>query len=205
MNVLPARFCDQRSRRRVKVVLRAGLAGAMACLIAAGAWAQSFELSGDKQLIAHTRDGQDTRIGSVSFEKIDATTSRFEVKMDRAVLHDYFLSMREFKCLPAAEEVSCFVPYPYRQPGTISKDDFVWLEHSLLFLFKRPDEFGAKLWNGIIYQFKRSATGLVGKPQAVDLNLISAPPDQLDVPPYGPFDRGEYAPGARWITELRIE
>jgi hypothetical protein len=120
-------------------------------------------------------------------------------------MRDYFLSMREFKCLPAAAEVSCFVPYPYRQPGTIGPNDMAWLEHSLLFLVKQPADFGAKLWNGVIFQFALTPTGIVGKPQAVDLNAISAPPDQPDTPPFGSIDRTDFAPGARWVQELRIE
>jgi hypothetical protein len=208
MKLLRQRFSAQRFSRWGRAVLRSiAVFGVTAWLIAGAAVAQSFELKGEKQLIAVTQDGQKTRIGSVTFEPAAASAGsiRFDVKMDHAVLRDYFLSMREFKCLPAAEEVSCHVPYPYQQPGTVLPDNFVWLEHSLLFLFKRPSEFGAKLWNGVIYQFERTATGLVGKPQAVDLNHISAPPDKLDVPPYGKVDRGEYAPGARWIRELHIE
>jgi hypothetical protein len=207
MSLSPALLCPQRTKRWGGAVLRAGVVGALTtCLGTGAALAQSFELKGEKQLIAHTRDGQRTRIGTVKFEPAaDAGSTRFAVQMDHAALRDYFLSMREFKCLPAAEEVSCHVPYPYSQPGTIAQDNFVWLEHSLLFLFKRPSEFGAKLWNGVIYKFERTATGLVGKPQAVDLNHISAPPDKLDVPPYGAVDRGEYAPDARWIRELHIE
>jgi hypothetical protein len=46
----------------------------------------------------------------------------------------------------------------------------------------------------------------VGRPQAVDLNRIGVPPDDLNVPPYGgPFDRDDFSPGARWVQELRIE
>lgn len=167
--------------------------------------AQSFELNGEKALLAVTRDGQSTRIGSVFFQPAPAGRTAFRVQMDHAVMRDYFLSMREFKCLPAAAEVSCFVPYPYRQPGTIAPGDLAWLEHSLLFLIKQPADFGAKLWNGVIYQLALTPTGITGRPQAVDLNAISAPPDQLDTPPYGPNERDDFAPGARWVQELRIE
>lgn len=167
--------------------------------------AQAFELNGQKALLAVTKDGQRTRIGSVLFAPAPAGRTAFRVQMDHAVMRDYFLSMREFKCLPAAAEVSCFVPYPYRQPGTIGPNDLAWLEHSLLFLYKQPTDFGAKLWNGVIFQLALTPTGIVGKPQAVDLNAISAPPEQLDTPPYGPQDRTDFAPGARWVQELRIE
>ena len=174
--------------------------------VAASARAQAFELQGEKALVAETRDGARTRIGTVFFEPApQAGRTAFRVQMDRTVLRDYFLSMREFKCLPAEAEVSCYVPYPYAQPGTIARNDLDWLEHSLLFLYKQPRDFGAKLWNGMIFKLTPTPEGFVGSPQAVDLNRISAPPDDLSVPPYGPFDRDDFPPGARWVTSVRIE
>lgn len=180
---------------------------ALACLlIAPMPWAQAFDLNGEKALIAQTRDGARTRIGSVFFAPApQAGRTAFRVKMDPTVLRDYFLSMREFKCLPAEAEVSCFVPYPYAQPATIAEGDLAWLEHSLLFLYKQPRDFGAKLWNGMIFKLTPTDKGFVGQPQAVDLNRISAPPDDLNTPPFGKLDRDDFAPGARWLAELRIE
>lgn len=183
----------------------AALMCGLAMTVALGGAANAFEFSGEKALLAHTRDGQRTRIGSVWLEPSADGQTRFRVVMDTAVMRDHFLSMREFKCLPAAAEISCHVPYPYRQPGTLRPDQLAWLEHSLLFFYKQPADFGAKLWNGIIFQFKLTPTGLVGTPQAVDLNAISAPPAQLDTPPFGPGERSDMTPGARWISELRIE
>ena len=182
------------------------LTGAALCAGLQGvAFAQAFEFNGERALIALTKDGQRTRIGSVFFQPAAAGAAGFRVQMDRATMHDHFLSMREFKCLPAAQEITCFVAYPYAQPGTVSPGNFAWLEHSLLFFFKQPADFGAKLWNGVIFKFTQTPTGLVGQPQAVDLNLIGVPPDNLNEPPYGPFQRDDFPPGARWVRELRIE
>lgn len=184
-------------------------------LVVVGLWlplmasAQAFNWRGEKALIVQTRDGAATRIGSVFFEPAPAPAAQgrtaFRVKVDTQTLRDYFLSMREFKCLPAEAEVTCVVPYPYAQPGTIAPGDLAWLEHSLLFLYKQPRDFGAKLWNGMIFKLSATEKGFVGRPQAVDLNRISAPPEDLNTPPYGPFDRDDFPSGARWITELRIE
>lgn len=167
--------------------------------------AEAFDFSGDKALIAVTKDGARTRIGRVSFAPAENGRIGFRVQMDPAVMRDYFLSMREFKCLPSLVEVNCHVPYPYRHAGTVSAADMAWLEHSLLFLYKQPSDFGAKLWNGLVFRFRVMPDALVGTPQAVDLNLISAPPDRLDVAPYGASDRHDFAPGERWLNELRIE
>jgi len=97
------------------------------------------------------------------------------------------------------------VPYPYAQPRTVTSKDLAWLEHDLLFLYKLPNEFGAKLWNGLYFRFETTEQGLLGRPQAIDLNRISAPPERLDVPPFRPALRDDIAPGTRWIESLTIE
>lgn len=187
-------------------------ASAVWCVLCAGAtWlapavAQAFELQGDKALIAVTKDQVRTRIGTVNFTpQPGGVVARFGVRIDPRVMRDHFLSMREFKCLPAAQEITCFVPYPYPHPGTVSATDLAWLEHSLLFFYKQPADFGAKLWNGVLFRFEVTPSALVGTPQAVDLNRIGVPPEPRDVPPYGPMDRDAFTPGARWVQELRIE
>lgn len=183
------------------------MASGLLALSQFSSWAQApaLNLSGDKALIAQTRDGQRIRIGSVNFTPAEAGQSRVRVQMDHHAMRDYFLSMREFKCLPAAAEVSCYVPYPYANSALVSAQDLQWLNHHTLFLYKRPADFGANLWNGIIFRWSLTATGLEGLPQAVDLNAISAPPKRLDVPPYAPQDSEPFAAGARWITRLLIE
>lgn len=191
-------------RPRPRVGVAAGVLCAAALL--APAPSAAFDFQGDKALIAVTRDQTRTRIGTVSFSPPSAgSAARFSVRIDPQVLRDHFLSMREFKCLPGAQEITCFVPYPYAQPGTVSASDLGWLEHSLLFFYKQPADFGAKLWNGMLFRFEVTPTALVGTPQAVDLNRIGVPPEPLDVPPYGPMDRDPFAPGARWVQQLRIE
>ena len=57
---------------------------------------------GEKSLVAVTRDGNRTPIGTVVFTALDGGQSAFRVQMDHTVMRDHFLSMREFKCLPAA-------------------------------------------------------------------------------------------------------
>ena len=174
-------------------------------LAAASSWVGAWELQGKKTITAHTRDKQHTRIGTVDFEPQPDGSVAFTVAMDHAVFTDYFLSMKEFKCLSSPVEVTCHVPYPYKQPGKVTPQDLTWLEHNLLFLFKTPAEFGAKLWNGLYYKLKLTDTGLVGTPMAIDLNHISAPPDDLSVPTYGHDLRDAVPAGARWLASITIE
>lgn len=173
--------------------------------------AAAFDFSGEKTLIARFQDHSQVRLGQVVFGSAAKASVGvraqvgFQVRLNTAVMTDHFLSMREFKCLPGASEITCVVPYPYAHPGTVGPGHLAWLEHNLLFLFKRPADFGAKLWNGIIFKFSETDTALVGRPQAVDLNAISAPPERPDEPPYAEVDRTDFPEGARWLMELRIE
>jgi hypothetical protein len=167
--------------------------------------AAAWDFQGRKNLIATTRDQQRIAIGNVQFEPRGDGSIAFAVSMDHSKFTDHFLSMKEFKCLTGPTEIFCHVPYPYPQPGTINARDLSWLEHSLMFLFKLPNEFGAKLWNGVYFRFALTEQGLVGRPQAIDLNRISAPPLIPERPPYGAANRDDIAAGARWIESLAIE
>jgi hypothetical protein len=173
-------------------------------LAASYAPAAALELSGSKTITLHSRDGQTVPIGQLKFQP-QGGGARFVIELDHLRLKDYFLSMKEFKCLESAAEVLCHVPYPYANPRTVAAGDLGWLEHGLMFFFKTPQDFGAKLWNGVYFQLRETPTGLIGTPQAIDLNMIGAPPADLSVPPYGPAERSEIDPGARWFNRLSIE
>ena len=172
---------------------------AIALPLSATAW----ELSGSKMISLQTRDGKTIAIGSVEFTPKGESTT-FALHLDHAKLKDFFLSMKEFKCLEG-EDIHCHVPYPYPNPGTITRNDLRWLEHSLLFLYKQPKDFGARLWNGLYYKMTLGEKGIVGMPQAVDLVQIGAPPADTSIPPYGPGDRSDITPDSRWIRSLSIE
>jgi hypothetical protein len=187
---------------RVKRIFQ--LAAIVVC-VTSQSWAAGFDLEGSKQVFAVTRDGTRLAIGQVQFKRMSTDVTQFKLKVESPLLVDHFLSMKEFKCLDGASEVTCHVPYPYRNPQTITAGNLVWLEHSLLFLFKQPRDFGAKLWNGSYYQFEVVGQRLIGKPQAIDLNHISAPSDTPNIAPYTPDLRVDAAPGARWIDHLLIE
>jgi hypothetical protein len=157
-----------------------------------------------RQLRLHARDGSSVAIGQLHLTPAAEGGWHFRLALDTAVFTDHFLSMREFKCLAGASEILCHVPYPYAQPGRVSAGDTAWLEHALLFMFKKPGEFGARLWNGVYWQLEPTAAGWVGRPQAVDLNRIAAPPDRTG-PPFTPAQRDPMPSGARWFERLTIE
>lgn len=167
--------------------------------------AMAWSLDGSKQVLAVTQSGERVPIGQVHFMPAEGERVAFALKLDTSRFQDHFLSMREFKCLTGGPEISCHVPYPYAHPREVTAQQFDWLSHELMFLYKRPQDYGAKLWNGVYYQFERTDKGLLGRPQAVDLNLISAPPERKDVPPYDAGWREPMPAGQRWIDHLLIE
>lgn len=172
-------------------------------LLAAVPPCAAWELAGTRTIALHTRDGQAIPIGMVSFHP-QGERIGFELTLDPAPFKDFFLSMREFKCVEGSEEIHCHVPYPYPSPASVTRDDLAWLEHALLFLYKTPDEFGARLWNGLYYRMAITDEGIVGTAEAVDLNLIAAPPADASVAPFGAAERSEITPGSRWIDRLTI-
>jgi hypothetical protein len=177
--------------------------------LAAGlaAWpagAPAFEFSGSHRILVEASDGSARPIGTVRFRPRGDRIA-FELVLDAAPFRDYFLSMKEFKCLEGATEILCHVPYPYPHPGTVTPVSLDWLEHALLFFYKTPADFGARLWNGIYFELRVVGKALVGVPKAVDLNVIGVPPDVPGVPPFGPGERHDAVPAGRWFTGLRIE
>jgi hypothetical protein len=164
--------------------------------------AQAWEMAGRHSVSLVDAQGHEHAIGQVTFVP-EGARWRFSVQLDTVRFKDYFLSMKEFKCLEGPE-VQCYVPYPYANPGLVDAADLSWLEHSLLFLIKSPKEFGAKLWNGLIYRMSVTEAGIDGLAQAIDLNQIGSPPADLTVPPYGAEARSDIETDSRWLGRLRI-
>lgn len=181
----------------------------IAALLLAAGWlpaapVSAFDLVGSRQIVLHARDGSRAAIGNVRFET-GKGQSHFAIDIDTKVMHDHFLSMKEFKCREGQAELLCHVPYPYANPRTVATGDLRWLEHALLFFYKTPGEFGARLWNGVYFALTDQGEVLQGAPQAIDLNLIGAPPDDLTVPPYDDSLRSEMNVDAREFVRLTIE
>lgn len=169
----------------------------------------AWSFSGDKTVFAVMGDGSRIHIARLRFTPAAGGAASYELQLQHEPFTDHFLSMREFKCLAGGPEISCYVPYPYANPRTVgpgsSAAELAWLEHGLMFLHKSPAEFGAKLWNGLIFGFKVDGARLVGTPQAIDLNEIASPPRDLKRPPFGKAQRHEVPEGTRWLRRLEIE
>lgn len=157
------------SRRLANMAL-----AAIASLLLLALPAQAWKMTGTKIIKLHGCDGQVVLIGSIEFvPKGDKIA--FALTMDPPQLKVYFLSMCDFKCLDGVDETLCHVPCPYDYPAMVCGTDFTWIKHSLLFLFKAPKDFGVKWCNGVNYHLTLTDQGMMGLPQAIDLNEISAP------------------------------
>lgn len=159
-------------------------------------------LEGKKQILLVDKQQQEINIGTVEFYP-QGESSRYELHIDHGLFKDYFLSMKEMKCLEGPE-LMCHLSYPYPQPHQVTAEDLSWLSHDLLFMFKKKEEFGANFWNGIYYQMRVQGEQIVGEAQAVDLNLLASPPDDLDTPPMTEHERDEIDQGKRWLPMLLI-
>ena len=159
-------------------------------------------LEGEKRITLLDKTGNRTEIARVIFEPL-AQGSRYKLTMAREQFRDYFLSMKEMKCLEGPE-LWCHLAYPYEQPRIVTADDLRWLEHDLLFMFKTPKEFGANFWNGIYYKLQIEDGMIRGEAQAIDLNALASPPDNLNEPPIGEAERDEVDRDKRWLPMIEI-
>lgn len=176
-----------------------------AWLAACGSAAHAAEpaLDGVKDIILHGEDGKSIVIGTVTFTP-DGDKATFKIDFDDKKFAQYFLSMREFKCVEAPE-IFCHVPYPYPNPRTVTAQDASWLEHALLFFYKRPSDYGAKMAHGLVYTLTMTSDGFVGKPQSIDLDEIATPPEDLAAAFFTGEHRYYVQPGSRWFESLTIE
>ncbi|MDO6682610.1 hypothetical protein Q4551_09930 [Oceanobacter sp. 5_MG-2023] len=165
-----------------------------------GAYANA--LDGEKTIFLIDKKGNAIDIGRVTFDT-SGTQISYQLQRHHNKFKDFFLSMKEMKCLEGPE-LMCHLSYPYTQPHTLTPDNLVWLSHDLLFMYKQPAEFGANFWNGIYYDLRIEDGIIKGTAQAVDLNLLASPPDNLDIPPISAAERDETDPKSRWLPYLEI-
>ena len=165
--------------------------------------ASEFPL-GEKSVYLKDNGSTDYLIGHIEFSRVADGTIAYNLNIDTERFTDFFLSMKEMKCLEG-KEIWCFIPYPYAHPRSVSATDLRWLEHDLLFMFKVPSEFGAKLWNGIYYDMTVDDGLIRGTARAIDLNYIASPPADPTTPPYGESDIDDIEPSTRWLPYIEIK
>lgn len=160
-------------------------------------------LSGNKHIYLIDIKGNELMIGDVGFStKADKTY--YQMHLDHSVFKDYFLSMKEMKCLEGPE-LWCHLPYPYLTPREISQTDLSCLAHDLLFMYKKKADFGANFYNGIYYQLSLNDGVITGIAQAVDLNLLASAPDNQTPAPITEAELDDVEENLRWLPKLEIK
>ncbi len=185
---------------------RFSVLSSLSCAVATAALTTSVlaspALEGEKHVYLLDKQGNEYPIGRVHFTAADSG-SKYSLHMEHERFKDFFLSMKEMKCLEGPE-LMCHLAYPYDQPRTVTEQELGWLSHDLLFMYKQPAEFGANFWNGVYYQLRIEEGVIKGNAQAVDLNMLASPPDDLSVLPFGEWDREELEPKNRWLPFIEI-
>ena len=182
---------------RGKLARRSRLA--VATFLAMGGLTMGGPMPHAEQVFLADAAGAEHAIGSIEF-KDDGS---YALDIDHSVFKDFFLSMKEMKCLEG-REIWCHIPYPYAMPREVRDGDYRWLSQDLLFMYKSPKEFGANLWQGIYYRFEESEDGLIGTAMHVDLNELAAPPESLDAPYYDESWLEPVNAQDRWLPALII-
>lgn len=158
---------------------------------------------GTKNINLLDNKGKKLLIGTINFSVQDKAI-HYKIRLKHEVFTDYFLSMKEMKCLEGPE-LWCHLAYPYQSPKRITKADFSWLSHDFLFMYKKKSEFGANFYNGIYYDFKFESDKLIGIAMALDLNLLAAPPEDETRPPITLSDIDELESTNRWLPKIEIK
>lgn len=186
-----------RMRLGALALLMGLVAGGAASVIAA-------PLDGERQILLKTNDGDLLPVGSIQFDQAGDGVS-YKVRWDDSQFTDQFLSMRPFKCLEGADKMWCRVPYPYENKREISDKDWVDLEYDLMFVWKNRNDYGIDMWNGVYYRLSPAADGFSGAIYELDLDQLSAPPDDGNLRPIREADLTEGEPESHWLPYLVIE
>jgi len=126
----------------------------------------------------------------------------YQLKMQEAAFGDYFLSMRPFKCMTDSVDMLCHLPYPYQVNRQIDKKDLTDLEYELLFIRRKPTDYGINPWNGLYYQIRWQNGQLIGEAYEVDLDLLAVPPEDNNLRPIRKHDLHEIDGAQLWLPRL---
>ena len=161
-------------------------------------------LDGEKTISLLAADGTATPVADIAFTP-DGDGATYEIAMRDGPFTDHFLSMRPFRCLEGAEKHWCHVPYPYEIERRVTAEDLADLEYDLLFIWKGATEYGINMWNGVYYRLAVEDERIVGRLHEMDMDILSAPPDEGDLRPVRDVDLEESDPESHWLPVVVVE
>lgn len=174
-------------------------------LLAASGIAYAAEFPPNAGIYLIDDQQNETKVGDVQFTDTGDGKTAVKVEMDNDQFTDHFLSMRPFRCIEGQTEWFCYLQYPYDLRSIITAEDLSDLEYQLLFIHKKPTEFGIDAWNGLYYKLEVEAGGTItGTLLEGDLNSLQSPPSEKYAKP---IDLSEFIPAntsSRLFPTLRI-
>lgn len=172
------------------------------CWLALSSFAHSAEPeAGLYTAYLEAKDGARIAVAQITL----VPDGRYGLEMAHAPFTDHFLSMRPFRCLEGPDKHWCHVPYPYEIKRQVTSTDLTDLEYDFLFLWKGAGDYGINMWNGLYYKLALEDEAIVGRVHQIDMDLLSAPPEQGNLRPVGEFDIEEADPDGFWLPRLIIE
>jgi len=168
------------------------------------ATASADPLSGEKTVYLVTNSDERLAVATVSFQQTERGEN-YVLDWHTDLFGEYFLSMRPFKCLEGPGKNWCYVPYPYENHHRVSADDLTDLEYDLLFLWKKANDYGITLWNGVYYKLEVDGDRIIGAMHDMDMNRLSAPPPEGDLRPVRESDLYEAEKDGHWLPFVIIE
>ena len=165
------------------------------------AWASPF--NGEKTVYLVENNGTEHRAGTVTFERT-GETSTYRIDWKEAAFAEHFLSMRPFKCMEGSVKHWCRVAYPYPIKREVSADDLTDLEYDTLFIWKGATEYGINMWNGVYYRLSIEGEQIVGRIHDMDMDTLSAPPEEGNLRPVEQDTLEPGEPESHWLPRLII-
>lgn len=147
-------------------------------------------------------DADGARIEIASLEIVP--DQPYKITMSETSFEDHFLSMRPFRCLEGPTKHWCHVPYPYEIKRDIS-DELTDLEYDFLFVWKKANDYGIDMWNGVYYKLEDDGAQITGRLLEMDMDVLSAPPDAGVLRPLSAKHLHESDPDSHWLPRLVIE
>jgi len=167
-------------------------------------WADTAFAENLRKVFLADYKGVRTHIADIKVESQD-DKHRYDVIWNDDVFGDYFLSMRPFKCVEGGEKLWCRVPYPYEIKREIGSGDLTDLEYDFLFVWKKANDYGIDMWNGVYYEIESTDAGFAGQMSEFDLGRLAVPPAKGEFRPIRSDFLDEADPTSHLFPHLVIE
>ena len=176
----------------------------IAVLIALAGFADLAFADEMRQVFLADNSGERTYVADIKVMPA-GDKKQYEVIWNDDAFGDYFLSMRPFKCVQGGDKLWCRVPYPYEIKREITDGELTDLEYDFLFVWKKANDYGIDMWNGVYYEIEATDAGFSGQMAEFDLGRLAVPPPKGELRPIRSDFLDEADPTSHLFPHLVIE